>query len=265
MTTFVGGMDGPIAGPDERADLGSRASEEVSRELSSGDPAELAMRFGDEHAPWRGGLAAAGRHSTFVRFLRRAILVGCALAILAVGGVVLFKPFRSLVPDISIGQVDFDGTKVTLETPRISGFQKDQRPYSIKALKGIQDLAAPNIIELLGIDAELGTSDAETLKVMASRAVYDSDADHLLLEGDVHIANTSGYDASMPTASIDFKAGSLISDAPVRVTLDGGVIAAETMAITEHGHKISFVGMVRSVFDSDNKTEEVSASAAPRT
>jgi lipopolysaccharide export system protein LptC len=265
MTTFVSGMDGPIGGPDERADFGSRARPELARESSLGDPAELAMRFGDEHAPWRGGPAAAGRHSALVVFMRRAILVGCAIALLAVGGAVLFNPFRSLIPDISIGQVDFDGTKVTLETPKISGFQKDQRPYSIKALKGIQDLTAPNIIELLGIHAELGSSDVETLNVMASRAVYDSLADHLLLEGDVHIANTGGYDASMSAASIDFKAGSLVSDAPVRVTLDGGVIAAETMAITEHGHKISFVGRVRSVFDADSKTEEASASAAPRT
>jgi lipopolysaccharide export system protein LptC len=265
MTTIVGGMDGPIGGPDETAEFGSRERPENERESSAGDPADVAMRFSDEHPAWRGGLAAAGRHSALVVFLRRAILIGCSIALLAVGGAVLFKPFRSLVPDISIGQVDFDGTKVTLETPRISGFQKDQRPYSIKALKGIQDLAAPNIIELLGIDAELGTSDAKTLKVMASRAVYDSDADHLVLEGDVHIANTGGYDASMPAASIDFKAGSLISDAPVHVTLDGGVIAAEKMAITEHGHKISFVGMVRSVFDADNKADEASASAAPRT
>lgn len=261
MTTIAGGMDGPIEGPEGRPGPALRARARAwpvhvgldqlpLDRLPLDDGADFDMSDGAApRSPWRGGLAAAGRHSAFVGFLRIAILAGCGAAIALVLAVGFFDPFGILPRAISIGQVGLDGTKVTLDAPKISGFQKDQRPYVIKARKGIQDLTTPNIVELLDIDAEIGTEDAETIRVMAARAVYNSQVDNILLQGDVHIAHTGGYDAAMQTASIDFKTGSLVSDAPVRVRLDGGSIAADRMTLTDHGHKVSFEGGVRSVID----------------
>lgn len=202
----------------------------------------------------RGTLAAAGRHSVFVRFLRRAIPLGCAAAVAVIGLLALFDPFKGFVRETSFGQIGIEGTKLTLSAPKISGFQKDQRPYAIKGRLGLQDLAAPNIVELLDIDADIGTPDSQTIRVMASRAVYNSVDDDLFLEGDVKITNPGGYDASMDTANIDFKSGSLESDAPVLVRLDGGAIAADKMTITDNGHRVSFVGKVKSVFDEGAET-----------
>jgi lipopolysaccharide export system protein LptC len=200
-------------------------------------------------APWRGAFTAAGRHSAWVLFLRRATLIGSALGIVLISGVAFFDPFRRLPQNISIGQVVLEGTRVTVETPKISGLQKDGRPYEVKARSGIQDTTTPNVVELLGIDAKIGTEDASTVQVTAAHGVYDGARDQIALQGDVRIWNDAGYDIRAETATMDFKTGVLGSDKPVNVILNGGTIAANRMDIRDNGRRISFEGAVKSLIE----------------
>ena len=108
--------------------------------------------------------------------LRRAAIGGSLLAIVLISAAALLNPLRRLPGDISIGRVGVEGTKITVDSPKISGFQKDGRPFEIKARSGIQDITAPNMIELLGIDSKIGTADASTTWVSAARGIYDSSA-----------------------------------------------------------------------------------------
>lgn len=211
------------------------------------------------HSPWRGAIRAAGRHSARVRFLRRAIVVGCVLAVAAVASLAAFDPFRRLPRNISIGQVRVDGTRITVELPKISGIQKDGRPYEVMARAGIQDTTTPNIVELLGIDAKIGLNDASTLKVTAEHGTYDSLNDHLVLDGSAQIKNNSGYAIFMKTAHMDFKTGALISSDPVNVVLQGGTIAADNIDIENDG-KVSFEGAVKSIIE-PGESENATAAA----
>ena len=126
-----------------------------------------------------------------------------------VAALAAFDPFRRLPRNISIGQVRVDGTRITVESPKISGIQKDGHPYEVMAQAGIQDTTTPNIVELLGIDAKIGLNDASTLKVTAEHGTYDSLNDHLVLDGSAQIKNDSGYAIFMKTAHMDFKTGAL--------------------------------------------------------
>ena len=214
-------------------------------------------------SPWRGAIKAAGRHSARVRFLRRAIVVVCVLAVGAVTVLVAFDPFRRLPRNISIGQVRVDGTRITVESPKITGIQKDGRPYEVTARGAIQDTTMPNIVELQGIDAKIGLADASTLKVTAEHGTYDSLNDHLVMDGSAQIKNDVGYSIFMKTARVDFKTGSLVSSEPVNVVLKGGTVAADQMDIGNDG-KVSFEGAVKSIIvpgDSENATAAAPAVA----
>ncbi len=210
-------------------------------------------------SPWRGAITEAGRHSARVRFLRRAIIASCVIAVAIVAVIAVFDPFRRLPRNISIGQVRVDGTRITVESPKISGIQRDGRPYEVMARAGIQDTTTPNVVELLGIDAKIGLNDASTLKVTAEHGTYDSLNDHLVLDGSAQIKNDSGYAIFMKTAHMDFKTGALISSDPVNVVLQGGTIAADNIDIENDG-KVSFEGAVKSIIE-PGESENATAAA----
>lgn len=222
-----------------------------------GDVLDLAQ------SPWGGAFRAAGRHSARVRFLRWTIVACCVLAVGVISVLAAFDPFRRAPRNISIGQVSVVGTRITVESPKISGVQKDGRPYEVMARAGMQDTTTPNIIELLGIDASIGLGDESTLKVTAERGTYDSVNDHLVMDGSAEIKNDVGYAIFMKTAHVDFKKGSLVSSDRVNVVLNGGAIAANQIDIENDG-KVSFEGAVKSIIEpgeSDSATAAVPAVA----
>ncbi|MCI0466694.1 MAG: hypothetical protein L0Y57_06770 [Beijerinckiaceae bacterium] len=220
-----------------------------------------AVRFDVTPAPWRGGFKAARRHSARVRLFRLGAIAGSVLTVLLIVFAAFFSPFERLPSEISVGKVGLDGTKVTLEFPKVSGLQKNGRPFEIKARYGIQDIAVPNVIELLGIESSLGTADTSTTWVNAARGIYDSLQDKMTLEGDIRIKNSSGYDIWLKTAHIDFKTGGLVSDEPVKVVLGGGRIAANELDVSDNGHKVSFGGAVTSTIDTGATEPDTSRAA----
>ncbi len=208
-----------------------------------------AVRFDVTPALWRGGFKAAHRHSARVRLFRRAAIAGALLAVTLISAVALLNPLRHLQDDITVGRAALDGTKITLDFPKISGVQTDGRPFEVKARSGTQDITVPDIIELLGIDSKIGAAGASTTRVSAARGIYDSQHDKMTLEGDIRIKSSTGYDIWLRTARIDFTTGGLVSEEPVTVILDGGTIAAKQLDVSDNGHKVSFGGEVTSMID----------------
>ena len=221
-----------------------------------------AVRLDVTPAAWRGGFKEARRHSARVRVLRYGAIGGSVSALTLVLAAVLIYPLRHLPADVSVQRVALDGTKVTVDFPRVSGLQKNGLPFEIKARSGIQDVAVPNIIELQDLESTLGTADSSTTWVSAAHGVYDSLHDKLTLEGDVRIKSSTGYDIWLITARIDFKSGGLVSEEPVRVALDGGAIEAKELDVSDNGHKVSFGGEVTSRIENDDEEPDVNREIA---
>ena len=248
----------PLSGTGQLAVANpGRADSRAARDAAGGaDPGSRnnqsfgAAGFDMSPARSRGGFKAASQHTARVRWFRRVAITGSLLAVVLIPAAVLLNPLRRLPVDISIGKVGVDGTKITVESPKITGVQKNGHPFEIRARSGIQDIAVPNITELLDIDSKIGAADASTTWVRAARGVYDNLHDKMTLEGNVQIKNSSGYDIRLKTARIDFKTGGLVSDGPVKVNLAGGTVAAQQLDVSDNGHKVSFGGDVNSVIDS---------------
>ena len=192
-----------------------------------------------------------------MRLYRRVAIAGSLLAITLIPAVALFNPLRYLPGDISAGRAILDGTKITVNSPTISGVQKGGLPFEIKARSGTQDTTVPNIIELLGIELKIGGADASTTWVWADRrGIYDSLHCKMTLAGDVRVESSTGYDLRLRTARIDFNTGGLVSEEPVNVILDGATIAAQQIDISDNGHKVSFGGDVASIIDANGRGPE---------
>ncbi len=250
MTDLSGEIDRP-------APLGERW-----REPSRVRPKERLFEALDfSRSPWRNAFKAAGRHTARVRVLRWAFAGVSVAAVASVVIVGVFDPFRRLPRNVSIGQVHVDGTRITVESPKITGFQKNGRPYELMARAGFEDTTTPNFVDLLGIVATIGLNDASTMQVKAEHGSYDNLHDHLTLDGSAEIKNEANYSIFMKTAQMDFKTGSLVSRDPVRVVLRSGTVAADQMDIANDG-RVSFAGGVKSVIQPGPETEITGHSVA---
>ncbi|MCP8938603.1 LPS export ABC transporter periplasmic protein LptC [Alsobacter sp. SYSU M60028] len=204
----------------------------------------------------------AVRHSRRVRFLRRAIPIGAAATVAGILFVAIFDPFRG-VPDVSIGGISVNGSRITMELPRLTGFKRDSRPYEVTAQSASQDIKAPNIIELTQLKSRIALADRGFATVEAARGVYDSQAEKLTLERDVRLHTENGYDVLMRSALIQFKAGTVGSADPVTVRFNGGTIDASAVDMFDNGQHIIFMGPVRTVLEPD-PAMKTAAPASPK-
>jgi lipopolysaccharide export system protein LptC len=202
--------------------------------------------------------ATAQRHSRLVRFVRVAAPIGVVVGVAALIVGALFHPFRAKTAQLSIGEISVDGAKITMGRPKLTGFRRDGRAYVFSAAKAIQDVTRPTLVELHGVDGDLGMGDNGSLHIAAAVGLYDTANQSLELSQDVHIRNAD-YDVTLRSATIDFKAGVYRSNEPVTVaTANGATIAADSASARDNGEELTFSGHVRSTFSS-----EARADAAP--
>ena len=190
----------------------------------------------------------ASRHSRRVRWLRRLILLTAIGLCVGVVIFAFFNPFRALVPDnVSIEGAGLSGSRVTMAKPKMSGFRKDGRPYDFVAETAVQDLKAPNLLELNKLDAHVTMSDRGVAHVVADTGLYDTSKEIMDLKGNIRITSDSGYDITMHSAHIEFQGSNVISHEPVTVVMKTGTVASDSMQMSDNGAHIVFDGNVKSV------------------
>ena len=191
--------------------------------------------------------AAATRHSGRVRLARRALIFGVGGVVILLGVLAFFDPFHPLPKGASIEKIGLDGTKVTIEKPRLTGFRQDGRAYSVTATSGVQDIREPNILSLSNIVAHIAMADKSNADVTAPKGTYDAKKDRMELSGAIQLRNDVGYDLKMQEAVMNFKAGVLRSSKPVELVGRSGSVHADSMEVVDNGKRISFSGNVQSV------------------
>src|SRR5260221_4768474 len=108
--------------------------------------------------------AMAARHSRMVRLLRVAVPAAVILAMAAIVAVSIFNPFRMLLPKlpVDIGNLVVSGTKITMESPHLSGYTPDQRPYEVWAKTATHDVTDPDHVDLTSLRAKVLMEDRTT-------------------------------------------------------------------------------------------------------
>ncbi len=189
---------------------------------------------------------AAARHSRLVRLLRVAVPAAVVLSMAMIIGISVFNPFRMIMSrlPVDMGNLVVSGTKITMETPHLSGFSPDGRPYELWARSATQDLTDPDNVELAVLRAKVLMEDRSTMTMDARTGLFNSKTQLLKLYKDIFMQTSTGYEARLTEAVIDIAQGTVASDQPVDVKLLNGTLTGQRLRITEHGELVRFEGGV---------------------
>jgi lipopolysaccharide export system protein LptC len=190
--------------------------------------------------------ATAARHSRLVRILRVAVPAAVLLSMTTIVGFSIFNPFRMLATKLPLdmGNLVVSGTKITMESPHLSGFSPDQRPYELWAKTATQDVTDPDHVELATLRAKVLMEDQTTVTMDARTGLFDTKSQLLDLRKDVFLQSSTGYEARLTSALVDIANGTVASDEPVDVKLLNGTLRSDRIRVKEKGDVVLFEGNV---------------------
>jgi lipopolysaccharide export system protein LptC len=197
----------------------------------------------------RRAFRAAMRHSRLVRITRvglPVVIVACAAVF---GTYRWLDPMRVLarLPISSEGMV-VSGTKIVMRQPRLTGYTKDERPYTVTARTAAKDLANPDRLEMEDILTTIVMQDGSKVEMTATEGFYESKAETVRLQKGVVVSSTQ-YEILLRDALVNVKAGSVVTEQPVEVKMLQGTINANRLEVVESGAIIRFDRGVTVVID----------------
>ena len=199
----------------------------------------------------------ASRHSVLVRVMRIGLPVAVVVGLTSLVAITYFKPMQMFdkLPSVS-GKLAVQGSKITMELPRIAGFTRDSRAYELNAETAVQDIAKPDIVELQNLRAKMELQDKDVVQVTANAGTYHSKGDRIILRDQIVVTSQQGYKAVLREAAVEMKKGNVVSEQPVEITLPNGMLKANRMEIRDSGDVIRFEKGV--IFDLDAEKKEAS-------
>jgi lipopolysaccharide export system protein LptC len=190
--------------------------------------------------------AIAARHSRVVRALRVAVPAAVILSMAAIILTSIFNPFRLLLPKLPVDMDNLvvSGTKITMESPHMSGYTPDRRPYEVWAKTATQDVTDPDHVDLKTLRAKVLMEDQSTVTLDALNGLMDTKQQLLDLHKDIYLHTSAGYEAWLSQAFVDMGKGSVTSDEHVDVKWVDGRLSADKLKITGGGDVVRFDGHV---------------------
>jgi LPS export ABC transporter protein LptC len=176
-----------------------------------------------------------------------------AAALLGLGMVVAFVLQAGLFAYLSPKdvppppKVENPGETSSKETT-LSGVDKNQQPYWVKARKGWQDPDRPELVHMETVIGQLKKLTGELYEVAANTALYNSKDKLVDLAGQVVISQKDRFTARMEKAHVDVNEKKLTSDVAVAVEFTGGTVLANGLQITGDGADILFLNGVKAHF-----------------
>jgi lipopolysaccharide export system protein LptC len=170
------------------------------------------------------------------------------LVVFGFGGYLLFSyinPLRVLekLPDVS-GTLAVQGSKITMEAPRIAGITRDKRSYELTAETAVQDIAKPDVVELQNLRAKMEMQESDVVVITAKSGTYNTKGDNVILREHIVVTSGQGYNAKLREAVVDMKKGHVVSSQPVEIKMPAGLLTANGMEVTDSGEVVRFTGGV---------------------
>ena len=187
--------------------------------------------------------------------LRVGIPLGIVLGGLAAFVVMTWlDPLRALARlPVDLGGLVVSGTKITMQQPRLVGFTKDNRSYTVNARAAAQDITNPEVLELQDITGTMEMQDKSVLQVVARSGLYETKADKLTLQQNILITSAS-YEGRLTEAVIEIHKGNVVSDKPVELKMPQGIVTANRLQVVNSGEVIRFEGNVNMLLSLDTPT-----------
>jgi lipopolysaccharide export system protein LptC len=164
---------------------------------------------------------------------------------------------------VDMGNLVVSGTKITMESPHLSGYTPDQRPYEVWAKTATQDVTAPDHVDLKALRAKVLMGDQTTTVTLDARdGSMDTKQQLLQLHKDIFLQSSAGYEARLSQAFVDMAKGTITSEEHVDVKLLNGTLTADKLRITGGGEVVTFEGNVVMNLDNLNASYQPGSPAA---
>lgn len=180
----------------------------------------------------------AERHSRRVRLLK---IVLPSLAVL-MAAAFLFQTYRSTPSSVDVSSDNSAVTdgKLVMANPRLEGFTTESLPYSVSAMRAVQDIADEAVIELQEIAATLPIDADRSATVKTARGIFDQTKNLLTIDKQIDITTTDGAVAKLASAQIDMSTGRMTSDKPVSIKYKTAAITSGSMSAEKNGKVVIF-------------------------
>jgi lipopolysaccharide export system protein LptC len=139
--------------------------------------------------------------------------------------------------------------QITSQNASISGRDKSNRPFEIKAKSGEQDKLIDSLVHMQTITSVFERANGQKLDVTSEQGQYDRKTKALELSGNVVFSEGVRFKAVMSKAAINTDDQSLASKSPVKVDMQGTMIEADSLLVTDSGTRILFKGGVKAKFN----------------
>ncbi|WFU47865.1 LPS export ABC transporter periplasmic protein LptC [Sinorhizobium terangae] len=187
--------------------------------------------------------ASAARHSARVRRLK--VILPLAASVIAMIFVAVSFVRAFLPEELQLETATIENGKIVMQNPAISGRNKQDISYSMKAQRALQDIVNPDLITLETIHAEMPVNDTLIATVDAASGIYDRGANTLDMNAPFTISMNNGVNADFQSAYLDINAGEMETKRPIAISMNGGSIIAQTLRMTDKGRIVTFEGMVK--------------------
>src|SRR5262249_54515967 len=158
-------------------------------------------------------------------------------------------PMRSLARlPVSVQGMVISGSKIIMQQPRLTGYTKDERPYTIIARTAAKEITNQDLLELQDIHTTVTMQDGRNMVVTARDGFYDGKTEMLRLKNNV-VLSSAEYELVLQDALINVRAGTVVSEQPVEVNMLQGTITAKRIEVTGSGEVIVFGGGVTLLID----------------
>jgi len=201
---------------------------------------------------------AALRHSRGVWWLRISVPVGIAIVLLGVVVANYMPPIGVFRLPGELGKLVINGTKITMQQPRLSGFTNDSRAYEFSADAAAQDITKPDFVELRDLHAKMEMEDKSTVNMAADTGSYDMKSELLTLNSNITLVSSTGYEGRLSEAVIDMKKGNVVSEKPVWIKLLNGFLNAKRLEVVDNGAVLRFDGGVAMTLQPDKDSAKAS-------
>jgi lipopolysaccharide export system protein LptC len=144
--------------------------------------------------------------------------------------------------------------QITANNASISGRDKNNRPYTINAISGEQGKTVDTLVLMNSVTGAFERPSGARLDIASKLGQYDYKSKALQLSGDVVFSEGVRFKATMDKAAINTEDQSVVSQSPVKVDMQGTMIEAASLTVTENGTRILFKGGVKAKFVTRNTT-----------
>ncbi|WP_265515956.1 LPS export ABC transporter periplasmic protein LptC [Nitratireductor luteus] len=223
-------------------------SKETQAEQADGERRARAFRPSERGAE---AFAQAARHSRNVRVLKFVLPTTAAVVAVVFLGYSLLSPGG--MASVDLGSASIENGKLVMSNPSLDGFTNDNLPYHMTATRARQAIGSETAaIELEGIEATVPIDNGNSASISAEAGTFDRQGNALSLDTAITLETTSGIRARLSSADIDIAAGTLSTDDPVAIELNGMSIEADAFRASDGGKKLVFDRRVRVTLDPEN-------------